>query len=267
MIELMTGRSIEKVYPHIARRADAPTVLALRGVRTPGVRGVDIDVRAGEVLGVAGLVGSGKSRVWRGVLGLQAITAGTVTLGGRNVTGADTRTILRSGVFYLPPDRKDEGLQPSATTRENMELGLHGVGLGWGFVSPRRMRDAVDAMARRVDLSPASLGRTVSHLSGGNQQKVLFGKGFGADRDVYIFDEPTVGVDMGTRSAIYELIRQIAESGKAVVVISSDLSEVMNLAHRLLVFAGGRISAELDGPAIIEQTVLSHFFADTGAHA
>jgi ribose transport system ATP-binding protein len=108
------------------------------------------------------------------------------------------------------------------------------------------------------------MGRIVSKLSGGNQQKVLFGKGFGEERDIYIFDEPTVGVDMGTRAALYRLIKEIAEAGKAVVVISSDLPEVMNLAHRLLVFSKGRVSAELTGTDIAEENVLKYFFAETG---
>lgn len=107
----------------------------------------------------------------------------------------------------------------------------------------------------------------VSKLSGGNQQKVLFGKGIGAERDIYIFDEPTVGVDMGTRAALYGLIKDIAESGKAVVVISSDLPEVMNLSHRLLVFSQGKISAELAGPDVTEENILKHFFPQTGAAA
>ena len=121
-----------------------------------------------------------------------------------------------------------------------------------------------DKIGERVGIASAHMGRIVSKLSGGNQQKVLFGKGFGEERDIYIFDEPTVGVDMGTRAALYRLIKEIAEAGKAVVVISSDLPEVMNLAHRLLVFSKGRVSAELTGAEIAEENVLKYFFAETG---
>jgi ribose transport system ATP-binding protein len=230
------------------------------------VNGVDVDVRAGEVLGVAGLVGSGKSRIWRGVLGLQRVTAGTVTLGGRDVTNAPTRTLLHHGVFYLPPDRKDEGLLLAATARDNIVLSLLAraeVSGPLGLLSQRRAHSLADGIGGRVDLSPDYLGRMVSKLSGGNQQKVLFGKGFGEDREVYILDEPTVGVDMGTRAALYRLIKDMAEAGKAVVVVSSDLPEVMHLSHRLLVFAKGRIAAELTGDAITEESVLKHFFAET----
>jgi ribose transport system ATP-binding protein len=244
--------------------------MSLHDVHAWGVNGVSIDVRAGEILGAAGLVGSGKSRAFRGALGLLPIAAGRVTLKGRDVTGRPTRHLLREGVFYLPPDRKNEGLQLTASARENISLSLLGrkdVSGLFGLLSPRKSRDLSDKIAQRVDVSPAYMKRTVVNLSGGNQQKVLFGKGFGQDRDIYIFDEPTVGVDMGTRSALYRLIKEIAEAGKAVVVISSDLPEVMNLAHRLIVFSNGRISAELEGPSITEDNVLKHFFSDVRSPA
>lgn len=270
LVELMTGRSIDQIYPEINRRPGSAALMTLRQIQSAGVRGVDIDVRAGEVLGVAGLVGSGKSRVWRSILGLQPITGGTVTMKGCDVTHATTRDMLRRGVYYLPPDRKSEGLQMTATARENINLSLLGrpdvVGR-LGFLLPRRRQVLADAIGARVDIARGGMDRVVSKLSGGNQQKVLFGKGFGAEREIYIFDEPTVGVDMGTRAALYQLIKEIAEAGKAVVVISSDLPEVMNLSHRLLVFSKGKVSAELAGSEIVEGNVLNHFFTETGVEA
>ncbi|MDQ0390379.1 sugar ABC transporter ATP-binding protein [Labrys monachus] len=266
LVTLMMGRAIDKVYPHIGRQPDGETVLSLRGIRAVGVNGVDIDVRAGEVLGVAGLVGSGKSRVWRSILGLQPLERGTVALFGDDVSGLPTRELLRRGVFYLSPDRKSEGLVLSASSRDNLRLDLldrSDLSGPLGLRSPRRMRAAADAIGARVDLAPRSLPKMVAALSGGNQQKVLFGKGLARDRRLYIFDEPTIGVDMGTRSQLYLLIRDLAEAGKAVVIISSDLPEVMHLAHRLLVFSNGRISAELEGDDLVEDVVLRHFFTDS----
>ena len=270
LIELMTGRAVDQVYPKIAHRADGPVIMTLEGLRTAGVHGASLEVRAGEVLGCAGLVGSGKSRIWRAAMGLQPLQSGRITLKGRDVTGAATRALLNDGVFFLPSDRKSEGLQMTATARGNIELSLldrADVAGPFGFVRPRRSRALTDAIGDKVGIARPAMDRAVSKLSGGNQQKVLFGKGFGDDRDVYIFDEPTVGVDMGTRMALYQLIKDIAEAGKAVVVISSDLPEVMNLSHRLLVFAKGRIAAELSGSAIDEENVLKHFFAETEGSA
>jgi len=263
LVEMMTGRSIDQIYPHIARAEKPEVVLSLRGLRAWGVSGVDLDVRSGEVLGIAGLVGSGKSRTFRAVIGLNQISSGTVSFHGRDITGAAPPQLIGQGIFYLPSDRKAEGLLLAASGRDNIAVSMlnrRDTGGLFGLRSFSKVRALTDEVGRRVDLSRAFLDRAVSKLSGGNQQKVLFGKGFGADYDLYILDEPTVGVDMGTRAALYRLIKQIAEAGKAVVVISSDLPEVMNLAHRLVVFSHGRISAELERPQISEQAVLKAFF-------
>lgn len=264
LVELMTGRAIEEIYPKIARKRSATPMLVVKGLIASGVQGVDMDVHAGEVLGVAGLVGSGKSRFWRTILGLQPLKAGSITLNGRTITRLSPRDMLRQGIFYLPPDRKTEGLQMAATSSENIRFAaLENPDLvaSGGFLRLKSLARAVRAVGERVDLNPAYMGRTVSKLSGGNQQKVLFGKGFVRDAAIYIFDEPTVGVDMGTRAALYRLIRDLAESGKAVVVISSDLPEVMNLSHRLVVFCNGRVSARLEGPDLSEDVVLKAFFS------
>jgi ribose transport system ATP-binding protein len=263
LIEMMTGRSIGKIYPEISRSSAPKTVMTVRDLHAWGVHGIDLDVRKGEVLGIAGLVGSGKSRAFRAVFGLNKITAGTVMFNGEDVTGAKPEVLVRKGLFYLPPDRKSEGLILGATARENIVLSLldrEEARGPLGLRSPGRLKAMTDDVGRRVDLSHVFLERLVSKLSGGNQQKVLFGRALSNEYDVYILDEPTVGVDMGTRAEIYRLVKRIAEAGKAVVVISSDLLEVMSLSSRLLVFSCGRIAAELEGAAINEQTVLSHFF-------
>lgn len=263
LVEMMTGRAVDELYPTIERKPDGEVVLSVKGLRARGVAGVDLAVRRGEVLGVAGLVGSGKSRAFRAVMGLTPTIAGEVRLNGRDVTGAPTRVLVAGGVFYLPPDRKSEGLVLGAAARSNIALSLldnpETLGpLGWR--RPGVVRRLTDDIGNKVDLSRAYLSRAVSELSGGNQQKVLFGKGFGEERDLHVFDEPTVGVDVGTRAALYRLIKGIAEAGKAVVVISSDLPEVMSLAHRLLVFSGGRVSAEFEAGEFDERNVLRAFF-------
>jgi ribose transport system ATP-binding protein len=262
LIELMTGRAINKIYPDVRRQPNGAAILSIRGLRARGVDGIDIEVRAGEILGCAGLVGSGKSRTWRTVMGLQPTQAGAVRLKDHDLTRASTRQMLAAGIFYLPPDRKAEGLQLPASARENIRLSvLNRPGIVGGFgVVAGRARTLATEIGRRVTVSENNLEKIVSMLSGGNQQKVLFGKGFGAERELYIFDEPTVGVDMGTRVALYNIIKDIAESGKAIVIISSDLPEVMRLAHRLLVFSKGRVVAEMDQKDISEASVLKCFF-------
>ena len=263
LIEKMMGRKIEEIYPDISQKETNEVVLSLRKVKTSGVNGVTLDVRAGEVLGIAGLAGSGKSRVWRSVIGINQIESGSIYLRDFDITNADTKELIERGLFYLPPDRKNEGLQLTASSRENLNLSVLSrsevVGK-IGLVSPSKQKKLVDDIAQRVDISPENLEKIVSKLSGGNQQKILFGKCFGNEREIYIFDEPTVGVDVGTRTALYHLIKKIVESGKAVVIISSDLPEIMNLSHRVLVFSNGVITVELKENDINEDNILKHFF-------
>ncbi|MCF8482077.1 MAG: sugar ABC transporter ATP-binding protein [Rhodospirillum sp.] len=269
LVSLMAGRAITEIYPHIPRpKGDSAPLLSIRGLHAWGVHGIDLDVRPGEVLGVAGLIGSGKSRAFRALMGLLPVEAGQVTHAGLDVTGAPTRVLMARGLYYLTADRKTEGLQMTATTRDNLAQGiLAGLPRRAGLLPWRAIRAKGEDIAQRVDIPPSYRGRLVAQLSGGNQQKTLFGRGLGSDYDLYILDEPTVGVDMGARAAIYGLIRDLAAAGKAVVVISSDLPEAMNLAHRLVVFSQGRIAAELEGEAIAESAVLAHFFDFDGDSA
>jgi len=265
LIELMSGRAIEQVYPRIAF-APGETVLEVEGLHSPnGVRGASLKVRRGEVVGLAGLVGCGKSELFRAVCGLDAVSAGRVLFKGQPRTGARVRRLLDEGLFYLPPDRKGEGLVLGFSARANITLPLvHGPLRGHGgWLRQRLGRRLATAAAERVELAPRNLERPVGLLSGGNQQKVLFGKGMTRDAALYVFDEPTVGVDIGTRSALYQVIRKLCEGGAAVVVISSDLPEVLHLSHRVYVMCRGEIAGELQGDAIGESAVLNLFFGSS----
>ena len=267
LVEMMTGRNISEIYPKIARQT-GEVVMQVKDLRAPRLHPASFDIKAGEVLGVAGLVGSGKSRLFRTIMDLYPRQSGSVTFRGHDISRSPTREIIQAGVYYLSPDRKHEGLDLAKSSNEN--LGLNPVMARTnerlrGFVNWSAIRTATDHTADKVELPQSYRPKLVSQLSGGNQQKVLFGKAFGQDIDLYIFDEPTVGVDMGTRAALYLLIKELAEAGKAVVLISSDLPEVLNMAHRTLVFAHGRISAELSGDDMSEDRILKHFFDETGA--
>lgn len=264
LVEMMTGRAIAEIYPVIATMP-GEVVLEVNGLSTPGVAPSSLSLRAGEVLGVAGLVGCGKSRFFRAMMGLTAHQTGTVILKGQDITHLSTREIIRRGLYYLSPDRKAEGLDLAKTSHDNLGLNVvtSGTASKRGWINWRVVRERVAEIADRVELPHDYRAKYVSQLSGGNQQKVLFGKAFGQDADVYIFDEPTVGVDMGTRAALYLKIKSLAEAGKAVVVISSDLPEAINLSHRLLVFAHGHVTAELARADATEDTVLKHFFVES----
>lgn len=267
LVEMMAGRAIRDIYPEIPHEP-AETLLEVENLRAWGVHGASLTAKRGEVLGIAGLVGSGKSRLFRAVMGLQKLRAGTVRWRGQDITGAPTRDVIAAGIHYLSSDRKNEGLDLAKTAWQNLCIDLMmGREARGAMIRPRALRSTAAEIFKTVELKDTYRSKAVAQLSGGNQQKVLFAKSFGHEAELYIFDEPTVGVDMGTRAALYRLIGNIAASGKAVIVISSDLPEVLNLSHRVLVLAEGRITAELTGEERTEDNVLRNFFNETGETA
>lgn len=264
LIEMMAGRAIRDIYPDIPHDP-AEIVLEIENLRAWGVHGASLSARRGEVLGMAGLVGSGKSRLFRAIMGLQNIRSGTAMWKGKDITGHATRDVIGAGIYYLSSDRKSEGLDLAKSAWENLNIDLMmGREARGAMIRPRALRKAAAGIFETVELRDSYRPKAIAQLSGGNQQKVLFAKSFGHDAELFIFDEPTVGVDMGTRAALYRLIADIAASGKAVIVISSDLPEVLNLSHRVLVMSEGRITADLTGDARTEDNVLRNFFNDTG---
>ena len=268
LVELMTGRVIDQIFPKIDFKPGAP-MLAAEGITTADgqVRDVSIEVRRGEIVGLAGLIGSGKSEVARACFGLEALSKGQVRFDGEETTGLGPRQMLDRGFFYNPPDRREEGLIMMRSVRENMALpSLHLSSLSNLFFLRRGSeRGMASDIAKRLNLQPPSIERAVDHFSGGNQQKVLLGKSLTRDVKLFVFDEPTVGVDVGTRVAIYEFIGELCEAGAAILLISSDLPEILHLTHRVYVMYRGELRAELTGDQIEEGRVLDHFFEKDAA--
>jgi len=263
LLQLMTGRVISQVFPKIAFRPSR-TLLEVENLTTASgsVAGLSLEVRAGEVVGMAGLVGCGKSAAGRACFGLEPVTAGSVRFEGHDVTGLGPRAMLDRGLFYLPPDRRTEGLVMPRSVREN-------IALPWlafkpfsrlGFLDRQGERTAVRDLARRVNLQPLNVERDVEHFSGGNQQKVLLAKALCQPIKLFVLDEPTVGVDVGTRVAIYELIGRLCEAGSGILLISSDLPEILHLTNRTYIMYRGRLSGQVVGSAITQDAVLGYFF-------
>ncbi len=260
---MMSGRPISQIFPKVKY---APGDILLRAeritTRDGSVRDVSIAVRAGEIVGIAGLVGCGKSEVARACYGLLPLAKGKVTFCGQDATGATPRRMLDLGFSYLPPDRHKEGLVLSRSSVENVSLpALHLGSFSSGiFLKRRAERRAVSSLARDLQLQPFDIDRDVGTFSGGNQQKVLIGKMLTREVKLFVFDEPTVGVDVSTRVSIYQLIAQLCEGGAGVLVISSDLPEILHLTNRAYVMFRGYVQVELQGDQITEDRVLSHFF-------
>lgn len=264
LIQMMTGRPITQVFPKVAY-APGELLLETKNLTTVSgsVHDVSIKVHAGEIVGIAGLVGSGKSEVGRTCFGLEAVESGSITFRGEAVAGLKPRAMLDRGLFYLPPDRREEGLILIRNTIENTSLpSLYLKPFSGPVLLKRRDECAkVTELARTLNLQPFDLSRNVGQFSGGNQQKVLLGKALSREVRLFIFDEPTVGVDVGTRVAIYQFIAQLCEAGAGVLLISSDLPEILHLTNRAYVMFRGHLRTELKGEEIAEDRILSCFFS------
>ena len=257
LIEAMLGRSLGSVYPPKppVPADDAAPVLSVRSLTAPGVDDVSLEVRPGEIVGLAGLVGAGRTELANAIFGRTRRSQGTVHVGGDRVGGRPHRA-LRAGMFLIPESRKDSGLLLNRSVTENITVATLDACSRLSLVGGRRQRHLARELVERVGIRTAHVGVPVWTLSGGNQQKVLFARGLLRGPRLLIADEPTRGVDVGSRHAIYELIADQARAGLGVVVISSDVEEVLGLAHRVLVMRGGRVVAELAGDRMTEHDVL-----------
>lgn len=263
LVDLMTGRRIDVLFPSIPHKP-ADILLEVQSLTTAdgSVRGVDLHARAGEITGIAGLVGCGKSELVRAVYGLDPIADGTVRLRGRPIERFGPRASLRRGVAYFPANRVTEGLALSRPIRENASMTALDLArfARFGFLRPRAERSAIKAVMEQLKLRPPDIERNAGTLSGGNRQKVMLGRALTRDLQVFLFDEPSVGIDVGAKVEVYEFMKRLVEAGAAVVVVSSELPEVLALSNRLYVMHQGHIAAELKGDDKTEANVLASFF-------
>jgi len=262
LIEAMLGRTLDASFPpRHAVAADAPVVLRAERVRAPGVEDVSLTVRAGEIVGIAGLVGSGRTELARAVFGADR-HRGRVELHGRALKGGP-RGSLRAGAAMLPESRKDAGLLLSSSVTANASLAtLHDCSR-FGVLRRRRENERTREALERCAVRGCSFRAPVSSLSGGNQQKVLFARMLLCNPKLLIVDEPTRGVDVGAKRAIYDLLSALAQEGMGILLISSELEEVLGLAHRVLVMRHGQVVSELEEETMSENAILTAAFADT----
>ncbi|MFT4220906.1 MAG: sugar ABC transporter ATP-binding protein [Microbacterium sp.] len=226
-------------------------------VHPAGVGPAELEVRAGEVLGVSGLVGSGRTELLRAIVRADRGASSRVRLRGKPVRIHGPRDALRRGIALIPEDRKKQGLVLIMSAAENIGLTTTLAQTTGGIVRPRRRREAARRVTERMSLRPSNVDLRARQFSGGNQQKLVIAKWLRRDADVYLFDEPTKGVDVGGKVEIYQLIDELATAGKAVVVVSSDLPELIALSGRVLVMRHGRIVAEHTGDRINEQALVA----------
>ncbi|MDZ5619736.1 sugar ABC transporter ATP-binding protein [Nocardioides bizhenqiangii] len=257
LIELMTGRSIEYVFPLRPELPPGDEVLAVDGLGSGNlVSGVSFSVRAGEIVGLAGLVGSGRSEILETIYGARRATAGTVTVDGKRLRTGSVVGAVRAGVGLAPEERKSQGLLLDHAVYQNITVSVLNRFARAGFLDSRAERKRATELTQALDVRPPGVERAVRTLSGGNQQKIVLARWLLRECRVLLLDEPTRGVDVGARSEIYQLVRALADSGVAVVVVSSEVEEVIGLSDRVLVVREGRLVHEAPATEINEAQVL-----------
>ena len=255
LIRLMVGRDV------VLRRAPAvrvaEVVLEVASLATPPlVRNASFTVRRGEIVCLAGLVGSGRSEVCEAVFGARRVSAGTVRLRGRPVRWGGPWDAMKAGIGMVPEDRKEAGLFLGKSVADNIVAAVLRAVSPHGILSAAAIAAMADRYVADLSIATPSVRQAVGNLSGGNQQKVLLAKWLAMEPDLLIVDEPTRGVDVGARAEIYRLLRDLRDRGLALLVVSSDLPEVLTLADRIVVMADGRTVGEIDGADANEEAVL-----------
>jgi ABC-type sugar transport system ATPase subunit len=245
LIEMMVGRRLDQEFPRRSVTVGEPRLVVKDLRRGTKVRGVSLVVRRGEVVGLTGLVGSGRTETARLIFGADRADCGRVEVDGRPVRLSHPRDAIRAGIALLTEDRKGQGLVPAHSVRDNFALPNLASWSRLGFVNRRREREAFGRRVEALRIRVADPEQPARNLSGGNQQKVVLAKWLERDCDVVIFDEPTRGIDVGAKYEIYLLINELAARGKAILMICSELPEVLGMSDRILVMHEGRLSGEI----------------------
>lgn len=268
LVSGMVGRALATEYREHRPSEAGPVRMAVRSLTRRGVlEDVSFDIREGEILGLAGLIGSGRTEIARCLFGADRLDGGSVFLDGVDVKFHSPQEAINHGVFMIPESRKEQGLLLEASIADNLLLATLDRRSRFGLMSRRSQRAAAEELAASVDLRFGSITQSVGSLSGGNQQKVLFGRAREVAPRVLIVDEPTRGVDIAAKRAIHKTLEDMAKSGVAILFISSELDEVLGVCGRVLVVHRGRIQAEFE-PPYVEERIMSAFFGQTGvSHA
>jgi len=267
IINMMVGRVIyEQPKTRSSVASDAPVVLRVNRLNAGRlVRDVSFDLREGEILGIAGLMGSGRTETARAIFGADPIESGTIEIRGRRVSIRSPEDGVANGIGYLSEDRKRFGLAVNLSVRDNLAMATYDRFQRGLFINARKVREATEDYVQKLNIRTPSLEQLLRNLSGGNQQKVVVAKWLIRNCDILIFDEPTRGIDVGAKSEIYALMNELTREGKSIIMISSELPEILRMSDRILVMSEGRLTGELPIEAASQEAVME--FATIGHQA
>nr|WP_164923778.1 sugar ABC transporter ATP-binding protein [Sinorhizobium fredii] len=256
-VKMMVGRDLDQLFPKMPVKR-GKEALRVEGVSSQKLKNVSFSAYEGEILGIAGLIGSGRSTLARTIFGAEARVAGSVNIGGKEAAIASPLEAISQGIALVPEDRKLQGLVLPMTVRENITLAKLGGISRVGQLNLRRESKVAAEYVQALQISTPHIDQKTINLSGGNQQKVVLAKWLYSDARILIIDEPTRGIDVGARAEIYGLLQQFVEKGKSVIIISSDLPELIGMSDRIIVMHEGRITAELAPSQFNEELIMTY---------
>ncbi|MRJ76507.1 ATP-binding cassette domain-containing protein [Aeromicrobium sp. SMF47] len=257
IVAKMVGREVGDLFPKTPAEIGEP-VLQVSNLERAGVfHDVSFEVRSGEIVALAGLVGAGRSEIARAVFGVDAYDSGTVVLGGTPVPARNPRAAIRLGMAFVPEDRRQQGLVVDASVAHNVAAVIRGKLAKLGILTRAAENKAAAPWAARLEVKTNALSMNAATMSGGNQQKVVIAKWLATDPQLLIIDEPTRGIDVGTKSEVHRLLSELAGQGMAILMISSELPEVLGMADRVLVVNEGRITADIDRADATPESVMT----------
>jgi ABC-type sugar transport system ATPase subunit len=256
LVRLMVGRPLNELFTRHPHELGEVT-LEVKGLSRSGeFEDVDLVVRRGEIVGLAGLVGAGRSEVAQSIFGIHPPEAGDIRIDGEEVRIHSPQAAMERGIFYVPEERRSQGLILPFSIKNNITLSILDRISRLGFV-PRSERQTADRFAKELSIRGASMSDPVSRLSGGNQQKVVLAKSLAREPSILLLDEPTRGIDVGAKSEIYRLVDDLAREGKAILLISSELEEVLSMSDRIVVMREGHVSGEFEREAATQENVMT----------
>ena len=257
LIKMMVGRTLDEYYIHTERPL-GDRVLEAKHIRGKSVKDGSFFLRKGEILGFAGLIGSGRSELMKSMIGIEKRTGGEVYVGGKPVMLNGISDALKVGVALVPEDRKKEGLVLKNSVGFNLTLAVLGEFIRGIHVDRSKEEKIIDQYVDAMSIKASSSRQRVGNLSGGNQQKVLIGKWLASHPQILILDEPTRGVDVGAKAEIYAIINALSEQGVSIIMISSELPEIIGMCDRIYVMSGGRVTGELNRGAFSQETIMNY---------
>lgn len=260
LIAMMVGRDLGNIYPRRGPLAQRKPVLEVSGLTRNGVlNNIDFTLYQGEILGFAGLMGAGRTELARAIFGADPIDGGTLKLNGKVTVIKDIPDAIQQGISYLTEDRKKEGLALGLSVERNIMLGNYPEYSGrYGNVDSKRCQKTSEEQVKALRIKTPHLEQAALNLSGGNQQKIIIARWVCKDTDILIFDEPTRGIDVGAKLEIYELMNRLVAKGKSIIMISSELPEVLGMCDRILVMRNGRITGELASDDATQEKIMQY---------